>query len=91
MRLADLVEKHADELAALESLNNGTWMPCFSLILFFGLDVRNRGKTDNANTGKSVVMARNVDVLQAAETFRWIRISLLVLFGGLLTFRSLFF
>ena len=42
LKLADLIEKHGDELAALEALNNG----------------------------KSVTIARNVDVKSAADVFR---------------------
>lgn len=35
MRLADLIEKNGDELAALETLNNGAWSNCFLLDLLW--------------------------------------------------------
>lgn len=61
MKLAALIEQNADELAALETLNNGA-----SILQIFGT----RGVIIELSIGKALMFARYVDVQGAADVIR---------------------
>jgi len=64
-KLASLMEKHADELAAIEALDNGMWI----LIGCNLVHIRCNGHFFTA--GKAFNMARNIDVAGSIECLRY--------------------
>ena len=62
IRWAELIEEHLDEIAAIESLDNGQYTFC---------SARRSGRLTNGATGKIFPHAKGFDVTESAATLRY--------------------